>query len=237
MNISAECPSCSKKHTAADRYAGRAFACQQCGTAMQFPGEKPPSQNVPLRFQCPNCGKAYTIAAEHAGKNTVCSQCKVKFRIAGGGSSAVQNKSVPCASKPAAAAPLAAPAGLDVYGLDDVPPAAATRGAGASPSHALLQNGSTAAESASEPPLPGRDHYKPLSEKKKKQIAKRAGKLDRLKPSTAGLGVSFGTVLAIALIGWRFYRIAHRMERAAARANAAQSCAGRICDRSPEVSR
>jgi hypothetical protein len=190
---------------------------------MQFPGEKPPSRDGPVRFQCPNCGKPYTIAPEHAGKNTVCSQCTVKFRIPGGTSSSVQSKSVPRAVKSAAVVLPPAPAGLDIYGLDDAPSAAATRGGGESPSHALLQTGSTAGESASEPPLPSRDHYKPLSEKKKKQIAKRSDKLDRLKPSTAGLGVSFGTVLAIALIGWRLYRIAHRMERGAARANAAQS--------------
>ncbi len=66
-------------------------------------------------------------------------------------------------------------------------------------------------------------NYKPLSEAKKKQIAKRAAKADRMKPSNATLGVSFGTVLAIALIGWRVHRIFTRFERAAARANAAQA--------------
>jgi hypothetical protein len=87
-----------------------------------------------------------------------------------------------------------------------------------------MQTASTSSESA--PALPRREQYKPLSEKKKKQISKRADKLDRMKPSNAGIGISFGAVLAFALIGWRFYRIMHRAERAAARANAVQSAPG-----------
>jgi hypothetical protein len=118
---------------------------------------------------------------------------------------------------------------MDVYGLEDEPPAPAGRGGPVSPSEASVQNGSTSAES--DPPLPRRDQFKPLSEKRKKQIAKRADKLNRMKPSNAGIGISFGAVLAFALIGWRFYRIMHRFERAAARAHAVESApAGVVVD-------
>jgi hypothetical protein len=73
------------------------------------------------------------------------------------------------------------------------------------------------------PPPPRMQAYKPLSEAKKKRIAKNAAKADRMKPSNATFGVSFGTALAIALIGWRFYRAFHRYERAAPQANAVQA--------------
>jgi len=173
------------------------------------------------------------ISPEHAGKKTVCSQCGVKFRIPGGGSPVVAStsaqRSSTSAATPAPPAPVKtaatpappAPDELDVYGLEEEPSPTATRGAPGSPPEASVQSGSTSAES--DPPLPRRDLYKPVSEKKKKQIVKRADKLDRLKPTNAGIGISFGAVLAIALIGWRLYRIMHRFERAAARANAAQS--------------
>ncbi len=73
------------------------------------------------------------------------------------------------------------------------------------------------------PPPPRMQAYKPLSEAKKKKIAKNAAKADRMKPSNATFGVSFGTALAIALIGWRFYRAFHRYQRPAPQANAVQT--------------
>jgi len=222
MNVTAECPSCGRKYSVDEKYAGKTFSCKQCSTAIQVSAPAAPSRAVPmLRFECENCGKAYAIASEHAGKKTVCASCGVKFRIPGGSSSVVANTAAQRPSKPASAPPAPAPAELDVYGLEDEPPATAARGDRVSSSEATVPHGTTSAES--DPPLPRRDHFKPLSEKKKKQIAKRADKLNLMKPSNAGVGISFGAVLAFALIGWRFYRIMHRFERAAARANAVQS--------------
>ena len=73
------------------------------------------------------------------------------------------------------------------------------------------------------PPPPRMQAYKPLSEAKKKKIAKNAAKADRMKPSNATFGVSFGAVLAFALIGWRFYRAFHRFQRPSPQANAVQA--------------
>ncbi len=222
MNVSAECPSCARKYSFDEKYAARTFSCKQCGTAVQVSAPIAPSRGVPmLRFECENCGKAYAISSEHAGKKTVCSKCGTKFRIPGGNASKVAIASAQRSSKPAAAPLAPAPAELDVYGLEDRPPASAAGGARVSPSEELAQNGAGSAEP--DPTLPRRDQYQPLSGKKKQQIAKRADKLNRLKPSNAGIGISFGAVLAFALIGWRFYRIMHHFERAASRTNAAQS--------------
>jgi hypothetical protein len=188
---------------------------------IQAPAQKAPAVPM-LRFECENCGKAHTIAAEHAGKKTVCTKCGVKFRIPGGDSSVVTSPSAHRSSKAAAAAtpPPPAPVELDVYGLEEEP-AAAAPGGQASPVEMSNQNDSANAES--EPALPRRDYYKPLSQSKKKKVQKRADKLDRMKPSNAGIGISFGAVLAFALIGWRLYRIMHRFERAAARVSAEES--------------
>jgi hypothetical protein len=119
------------------------------------------------------------------------------------------------------APPPTAPPELDVYGLEDEPPAGAGGGGRGPLSDSTLHLDSTSA--VPEEMLPRRDHYQPLTEKKKKKVNQRADKLNLLKPSNAGVGVSFGAVLAIALFGWRMYRIMHRFERAAAWANAAQS--------------
>jgi hypothetical protein len=175
-----------------------------------------------LRFQCPGCGKAYAISSALAGKKTNCSGCGVKFRILGSGSPASESHSAERSAQPAAAAPPPLPAGLDVYGLDDEPVATATPGGGAPPSQTSLHVDRAESERESAAPLPRRDHYKPLSANKKKQIAQRAAKLDRMKPTSAGVGISFGAVLAVAIVGWRVYRVLNRFERAAARANAAQ---------------
>jgi DNA-directed RNA polymerase subunit RPC12/RpoP len=230
MKVTAECPSCGRKYSFDEKYAGRAFACKQCSAAIQVPVGTAPSRNVPmLRFECEICGKAHTISSEHAGKKTVCSKCGTKFRIPGGGSSVAASTSAQRSSKPAAAPARSAPADLDVYGLEEEPLASAAPGGRMSQSEGSLQDGSASAES--NPPLPRRDQYQPLSDKKKKNVVKRADKLDRLKPSNAGIGISFGAVLAFALIGWRMYRIMHRFERAAARAQADQSApAGEVVD-------
>jgi DNA-directed RNA polymerase subunit RPC12/RpoP len=226
MNVTAVCASCGRKYAVDERFAARAASCKHCGAALKFSARNSPAQAASmLRAKCPDCGKSYSISSELAGKKIVCSNCKAKFRIADPGSSAPMSKSAERSSKPSAAVEAAPPppADLDVYGLDESPVAPTVPGSGVAQPEAPLKTGPVRAGSDSEPGLPRREGYKPLSDKKKKQIRKRADKLDRLKPSTAGVGISFGAVLAFALIGWRVYRVVHRFERAAARANAAQS--------------
>ena len=90
--------------------------------------------------------------------------------------------------------------------------------------------GETAAVSSSnhddEPiPLPRPGSAKPLTEAQKKSIAKRADKIEKSKPfrSNAAFGVSFGTVLAIALFGWRVQRALTKAERIDKRNQAIQT--------------
>jgi hypothetical protein len=113
----------------------------------------------------------------------------------------------------------AAPALEDIYGLaeDPLPP----RSRAADP--ALANQGPASPEDEVKPIRPGA--YKPMSEAKKKKIAKRADKIEKSKPyrSNAAFGVSFGTVLAIALFGWRIQRALTRAERMAYRADALAS--------------
>jgi hypothetical protein len=214
MPMTVECPSCGTKYRFDEKYAGRTFSCKRCSSAIQASAEEAPEAATPvLRFKCENCGKGYKISSEHAGKKTVCSDCGTEFRIPWGDSPAAANKSAQ-RSKPT-------PAELDVYGLEDEPPASAGGAARVPGSGNTVQLDSTSAEPGAV--VPRRDYYKPLSEKQKKKINKRADKLNLLKPTNASVGISFGAVIAIALFGWRMYRIMHRFERAAARANAAQS--------------
>jgi hypothetical protein len=69
-----------------------------------------------------------------------------------------------------------------------------------------------------------------LTAAQKKKIAKRADKIDRTKGTTATVGVSFGTVLAIALFGWRIHTRLERGRRAADRLNAAQTAPAELVD-------
>jgi hypothetical protein len=224
MSVTAKCPSCGTKYRIDEKYAGRTFSCKRCSSAVQASVQAAPALAAPvLRFECANCGKGYKISSEHAGKKTVCSKCGVEFLIPSGASSVAPKKSAQRSAIAAAvtAPPPPAPHDLDVYGLEEEPSAAPVRGGQAPGSTISGQDDFGGAEP--DPLLPRRDHYKPLSAEKKKKVVKRADKLNLLKPSNAGVGISFGAVLAIALFGWRLYRIMHRFERAAARSSAAQS--------------
>jgi hypothetical protein len=172
-----------------------------------------------LRFSCQNCGKAYVISPEHAGKKTVCSSCGVKFQIPGKSPSSVSAAASRPAPKPEPKPDPPPTPELDVYGLEEEPAAPPTSG-----SLALGASAPTSSAGEGPAPIPKRmKAYKPLSETQKKKIAKRADKLDRLKPSTAGVGISFGAMLAFALVGWRIYRVVHRVQRAADGITAHQS--------------
>lgn len=197
--------------------------------------QTPPAGAAPmLRFTCDQCGKPHAIAAEHAGKKTICVKCGARIRIPGASpatataaaaaaATATATAAATTTRRPAAAAAVSAPtrtpaapresppAGLDIYGLEealaDAPSHSPGTPAGTSESGASGDEDSL--------PPPKRLDYAPLSEEKKKKIARRAAKADRMKPSNASVGVSFGAVLAFALIGWRIYRVVHRFERAA----------------------
>jgi hypothetical protein len=108
----------------------------------------------------------------------------------------------------------------DVYGLAEDPlPSPRT-----TPSFedTLPKSTSTADE---DKPLRRPGAYQPMSAAQKKKIAKRADKIDKSKPyrSNAAFGVSFGTVLAIALFGWRVHRTVTRVNRIAGDNEAVQS--------------
>ena len=202
MSITVACPGCGRKYAATDKHAGRNISCKQCGGSIPVPAQSPPPPSGPLlRYACDQCGTPYAISPEHAGKKTICSKCGLKFRIPGGGSpSTVSTKSAsaPASSKPATVAVPAResppPIDLDIYGLDEEPVALLPRSAG---SAAEASASNRAANEADIPPPPRMKAYTPLSEGKKKQIAKRAAKLERMKPSNATIGVSFGAVLAV----------------------------------------
>jgi hypothetical protein len=104
----------------------------------------------------------------------------------------------------------AAPAPADIYGFDEEPVAAKS---GASSVVELdARSGPDEGEM-----LPTRVGAETMSAAKKKQVAKRAAKTDRMRPSFAGagMGASFGSILVVALIGWRVYRVVHRVGRIA----------------------
>ena len=172
-----------------------------------------------VRVECDHCSKGHWVSAENAGKKTVCKKCGALFRIKIGEPASVGSQSTWPSSRSSADRNPVEPGDLDVFGLNDQPIAPLSEAG--SPSQVSGATGHSGEDSA---PLPGRPKpYKPLSEAKKKQIAKRAAKIDRSKASTATVGVSFGAVLTFALIGWRIYRVVNGIQRAAAGVNTFQS--------------
>jgi hypothetical protein len=159
-----------------------------------------------IPFRCDGCGKTFQAPLHMAGKSGTCKACGQAIRIpAAAGAAATAAAPRP---KAAALAQVATPPPADIYGFDDGPSSAPT---GKGREVELDGHSSSSKEEA----LPQRLDYKPLSAEKKKQIAKRAAKIDRSMPSYAGAGMaSVGSViLVVALIGWRAYRIAHRVTR------------------------
>ena len=221
MTITIQCPSCGKPYAVNEKYAGRRITCKQCGEMVRITT----SEVAPkLRVECEHCSKGHWVSAEHVGKKTVCKNCGAMFRISESGTSSARNESSRSTSGRDADPESAALANLDVYGLNEEP--IAPRNEGGSLSDEPAATGPTREDSS---PLPGRlKPYKPLSDAQKKKIAKRAEKIERSKASSATVGVSFGAVLAFALIGWRMYRIFNRIERAVNRADAVQSAPGEV---------
>jgi hypothetical protein len=170
------------------------------------------------------------VSAENIGKKTVCKKCGELFRIRVGEAAPVRSDSAKSASGRGIVPDSPAPSDLDVYGLDEQPAEARTTNGSPVEDSSASSGGDGAV-----PPPPRMKAYKPMTEAQKKKIAKRAAKIEKTKVSNATVGVSFGAVLAIALFGWRIYRVVHRIERAANRANAAQSAPGDIDSFDPKT--
>ncbi len=216
-----QCPSCGKSYAVDEKRVGHRTKCKQCGEVILVAiSEVAPK----LRVECERCGKGHWVSAEHAGKQTVCKNCGAMFRILIGGTAPGGNESPQPPSGRDVDPESPAHVDLDVYGLNEEPIVPLSRGGSRSEESAAT--GSVDEDSA---PLPSRlKPFEPLSDAKKKKIAKRAAKLEKSKASSATVGVSFGAVLAFALIGWRMYRMFNRIERAANRANADQSAPAEV---------
>jgi hypothetical protein len=221
MIITMKCPGCGTSYDVDEKRAGRRMKCKQCSEVMLVPD----SEVAPkLRVECEHCGKGHWVSAEHNGKKTVCQNCGAMFRIVIGRTAPVRSESARPPSGRDVDPGSSAHDELDVYGLKEEPVVPLSGGGARSEDSAATGSGSD--DSA---PLPSRlKPYKPLSESQKKKIAKRAAKIEKTKASSATVGVSFGAVLAFALIGWRIYRIFNRIERAANRANAEQSAPAEV---------
>ncbi len=219
MAITYRCPGCGREDVAPEEMARHRLPCAGCGAVIRLPSvstESLPGQAI--RFRCSGCGKALTAPAHLAGKKVTCKACgltgiKIPARPA----------STPSAPAPAKARPSsgpeplnAGPAAVDIFGLDEAPSASQPTRAG---DDLFADSGAspTVAGAASEESLPPRNKmFEPMSAEKKKKVHKRADKINKEKPSFAGagIGVSFGTIIAITLFGWRLYRIGHRVTRA-----------------------
>jgi hypothetical protein len=220
MSVTVKCSGCGKAYAVEDQHAGRQFTCKQCGQVVRVTA---PEAAAKLSVACDQCGKAHWVSAEHVGKKTTCKGCGAQFRIQVGGVAPVRSEPARRASARAEAPESPPRSDVDVYGLDEEPAAPLSQGSRPVETSLASPGGDDSA------PLPKRpEAYKPLSAAQKKKIAKRAAKIEKTKTSNATVGVSFGAVLAIALFGWRMYRVTHRFERAANRLNAAQAAPGEV---------
>jgi ribosomal protein S27E len=232
MSITVQCPGCTKSYLVAEKHAGRTLVCKQCGGAMLVSSPQGPREVAPrVRVECDDCGKGHWVSAENAGKKTFCKNCGTLFRIPEGVTASVRTETARHSSRQLVDPDVDVPADLDVFGLKDEAP---------EPIHGVdsLRTMPAPTDSAGggSPSLPSRlKPYKPLSAAKKKQIARRAAKIDRSRPSTAAFGVSFGAVLTFALIGWRVYRILNGIQRAAARVDAFQAAPADVDDFDPQI--
>jgi DNA-directed RNA polymerase subunit RPC12/RpoP len=230
MSIAVQCPGCGKTYALDETYAGKRVACKQGGQAMRVGvAAAVPRGSTTMVVACANCGKEYTVASEFAGKKTACTRCGTKFRIPAGGAAATvrsedARRPSEAAPAPEAPAPATAPWTSMAWGRRSAPASERRRSARRTLDlRRPCRRGFGPAPSTAEA-LP------PLSAAEKKKIAKRADKIDRSKSTTATVGVSFGTVLLIALFGWRVQRMINRGRRAAERINAAQTAPAELVD-------
>jgi ribosomal protein S27E len=226
MSITVTCPGCGKAYAVDDKHAGRQFACKTCGGTIRVTA---PEAAPKLSVACDQCGKAHWVAAEHVGKKTTCKGCGAVFRIQAGAAAPVRSEPARPSAARSRAPESPPPPDVDVYGLDEPPEAPRAQASPAVEASSASPNGD---DSASLPKRIGA--YKPLTAAQKKKIAKRAAKIEKTKVSNATVGVSFGAVLAIALFGWRIYRVVHRFERAAKGIDAAQTAPGDVVELDPK---
>ena len=178
-----------------------------------------------ITIQCPDCGTKYTVDQKFEGRKLTCKKCELKFAIAAG-PAAAPLVAARTSSSPGTRPESVPPIPEDVYGLAEEPVPARARGVTAAGS-------SSNSDDDDEPmPLARPGSTKPLTEAQKKSIAKRADKIEKSKPfrSNAAFGVSFGTVLAIALFGWRVQRALTKAERIAKRNQAIQTAPAEVVD-------
>ena len=216
MAIKYQCPGCGTGDVVGDEMARQKVTCAGCGRTIRLPSPAaPPNPGDPIRFRCIGCGKSMTAPAHLAGKKVTCKSCgQTGLKVPGGPTpTAAPAKPGPArAREPVAAGPPA----VDPYGLDESPAAPPPRAGGADdlvppiPGRARPSPGPCRMET-----LPSRKAFEPMTAEKKKRINKRADKVNKERPSFAGagIGVSFGSIIAITLFGWRLYRIGHKVTR------------------------
>jgi hypothetical protein len=176
-----------------------------------------------ITIQCPDCGTKYTVDQKFEGRKLTCKKCELKFTITAG--PMTPQVAARSSASPATRPEPVPPVPDDVYGLADEPVPARVRNATAA--------GSSSRTDDDEPKtLPRPGSTTPLTEAQKRNIAKRADKIEKSKPfrSNAAFGVSFGTVLAIALFGWRVQRALTKAERITKRNQAIQTASAEIVD-------
>lgn len=226
MTIKFRCPGCGVEDVAAEAMAGQKVSCAGCGGSIRLPSPTPPpAPGDPIRFRCPGCGKALAAPAHLAGKKITCKSCGLTgLKIPGGPASSPSIPAPAPAPTPAKPRPTpgqdpfaAGPSAIDLYGLDEAPqsPTPRPRGAGDDLFADSVARPAVAGTASEEALPPRAGAFEAMTAEKKKKINKRADKIAKASPSFAGAGmsVSFGTIIAITLFGWRLYRIGHRVTR------------------------
>jgi predicted Zn finger-like uncharacterized protein len=139
MAIAFDCPACGRSYAVAESLAGKRVKCKDCGEPMNVPAARMAAKAAPpdvITFDCPDCGRKYHVAAAMAGKRVRCKSCGSELHVPDTGDDAAQ------------------PAGDDLYGLADLPPAptsAATADALPPPSRPKWNPGKTS-RSVGQPP-------------------------------------------------------------------------------------
>ena len=198
MSLEYQCPGCGTRYTLQDALAGKRVKCKKCGESVRVPtnGATDVDQSaVLIRLTCDSCGKSYNLPAHLGGKRGRCKACGHDMMI-------------PAAQKAVAGLELGAmaPPPPDIYGLDESSTAPMRKGIPGDGAFSDAPSPAAARSEVDENALPPRAGYEPMTDAKRKQIARRAAKAQSSRSfSGTGMGVSFGTVLMITLLLGRFY--------------------------------
>ncbi len=198
MSLKFQCPGCGTRYALQDPLAGKSVKCKKCGETVRVPtnGSTDVDQGAALiRLTCEGCGKAYNLPAHLGGKRARCKACGHDMRI-------------PAAQKAFGGLELdaMAPPPADVYGLDESPALPCEKADQETEFSRTLPLPKPPLGLWSMRTLCHRAGYEPMTDAKRKTIAKRAAKAQSSGSfSGTGIGVSFGTVLMITLLLGRFY--------------------------------